>query len=161
MYLQRYKAEINMLHLLSVQMRSQRISKRVITTERKESKVIEPCMEPQKTTDRNCRGMFKYSSVKRKLLYLAGKGADAAGARHTTPLGGFVPSVMSLGQRLGASQKLYPWKGEEWIKCHGFTVQRDNKKVHKGSATESHVVPTSCLLPFKVRLSSLGLREQL
>lgn len=35
-------------------------------------------------------------------------------------------------------------------------VQRDNKKVHKASATDSHVVPTSCLLPFKVKIALAG-----
>lgn len=38
-------------------------------------------------------------------------------------LGGFIPSVMFLGQRLGASQGLYSWKGEELIKPPSFTVK--------------------------------------
>lgn len=60
------------------------------------------------TIDGNHRGVFEYSNVKRKPLYLASKEADTAGARHTTLLGSLIPSVMSLGQRLGASQRLYP-----------------------------------------------------
>lgn len=39
------------------------------------------------TIDRVCRRMFGYSSVKRKPLCLATKGAAAAGARNTTALG--------------------------------------------------------------------------
>lgn len=102
-YLQRYKAETNVIHLLSLQMRSQRISKRVITTERKESKINWTMCGTSKDHRQELQRMFECRSGKRKPLYLAGKGADAAGARHTTPLGSFIPSVMSLGQRLGAS----------------------------------------------------------
>lgn len=36
-------------------------------------------------------------------------------------------------------------------------MQKDNRKVLKGNASGSHVIPTSCLLPFLVKIALAGL----
>lgn len=159
-YRKRYKAEINVLHLLYVQRRSQRISKRVVTTEGKESKSNwTMCVTSSDHRWESQRGVW-IQQCEKKTSVLSKQGSWYCwGQAHYTA--GELDSICNvLGPKTGCFSKTVPLKRRRMDQTLQFysaeTTGRSTKAVPQTVMSFPLLV---CSLS-KWRLPSLGLREQ-